>query len=78
MMEAAPTSETLVYIQLRTRQYIPEESELHTGRRENLKFHIKECIWCACCYSCCHGKAVEGFKPYGIIFMNVWLVQEPG
>jgi hypothetical protein len=29
-----------VDIQLRTRQYIPEDSELHTRRRENLKFHI--------------------------------------
>jgi hypothetical protein len=40
MMEAAYTSETSVYIQLRTRQYIPEDSELHTRRRENLKSHI--------------------------------------
>jgi len=30
MMEAARTSETSVDIQLRTRQYIPEDSELHT------------------------------------------------
>jgi hypothetical protein len=29
MMEAAHTSETSVDIQLRTRQYIPEDSELH-------------------------------------------------
>jgi hypothetical protein len=28
MMEAARTSETSVYIQLKTRQYIPEDSEL--------------------------------------------------
>jgi hypothetical protein len=39
MMEAARTSETLVDIELRTRQYIPEDSELHTRRRENLKSH---------------------------------------
>jgi hypothetical protein len=26
-------------IQLRTRQYIPEDSELHTRYRENLKSH---------------------------------------
>jgi hypothetical protein len=39
MMEAALTSETSVNIQLRTRQYIPEDSELHTRRRENLKSH---------------------------------------
>jgi hypothetical protein len=40
MMEAARTSETLVDIVLRTRQYIPEDSELHTRFRENLKSHI--------------------------------------
>jgi hypothetical protein len=40
MMEAAHTSETSVDIQLRTRQYTPEDSELHTRRRENLKSHI--------------------------------------
>jgi hypothetical protein len=39
-MDAARTSETSVYIQLRTRQYIPEDSELHTPRSENLKSHI--------------------------------------
>jgi hypothetical protein len=31
MMEAARTSETSVDIQLRTRQYIPEDSELQNG-----------------------------------------------
>jgi hypothetical protein len=40
MIEAARTSETSVDIQLRTRQYIPEDSELHTRRRENLKSHL--------------------------------------
>jgi hypothetical protein len=40
MMEAARTSETSVDIQLRTRQYIPEDSELYTRRRENFKSHI--------------------------------------
>jgi hypothetical protein len=39
MMEAACTSETSVEIQLRTLQYVPEDSELHTHRRENLKSH---------------------------------------
>jgi hypothetical protein len=39
MMEAARTSETSVDIKLRTRQYIPEDSELHTLRCENLKSH---------------------------------------
>jgi hypothetical protein len=39
MMEAECTSETSVDIEFRTRQYIPEDSELHICRRENLKFH---------------------------------------
>jgi hypothetical protein len=39
MMEAARTSETSVDIQLRTRVYIPEDSQLPTRRRENLKSH---------------------------------------
>jgi hypothetical protein len=40
MMEAVRTSETSVNIYLTTRQYIREDSELHTRRRENLKSHI--------------------------------------
>jgi hypothetical protein len=40
IMEAARTSETSVDIQLRRWQYIPEDSELHARRLENLKFHI--------------------------------------
>jgi hypothetical protein len=44
MMEATRTSETSVDIQLRTRQYIPGDSELHTRRRENLKSHTAEIL----------------------------------
>jgi hypothetical protein len=50
MMEAARISETSIDIQLKTRQYIPEDSELHTRRSENLKsdmycnFSISVCI----------------------------------
>jgi hypothetical protein len=40
MMEATRTSEMSVDIQLRTWQYIPEDSELQTCRRESLKSHI--------------------------------------
>jgi hypothetical protein len=40
MMEAVCTSETSVDIQLRTQQYIPEDFELNTRRRENFKSHI--------------------------------------
>jgi hypothetical protein len=39
MMEAARTSETSVDIDSRTGQYIPEDSELHTHCRENMKYH---------------------------------------
>jgi hypothetical protein len=39
MMKAAHTSETSVDIQLRTLQYIPEDSDHYTRRRENLKSH---------------------------------------
>jgi hypothetical protein len=37
MMEAANTSETLVNVYQTTRRYNPEDSHLHTHRRENLK-----------------------------------------
>jgi hypothetical protein len=36
-MEAARTSETLVNFYQTTRRYNPEDSHLHTRRRENLK-----------------------------------------
>jgi hypothetical protein len=45
MMEAARISETSVDIQSRTWQYIPEDSELHTRRRENLKSDIHALSW---------------------------------
>jgi hypothetical protein len=37
MMEAVRTSETSVNFNVTTRRYIPEDSKLHTRRRENLK-----------------------------------------
>jgi hypothetical protein len=40
MMEAVRTSEALVYSNKTTRHNIPEDSYLHTRRRENLKSHI--------------------------------------
>jgi hypothetical protein len=39
-MEAACTSETSVDVCLTIRQYIPEDSKLHTHRLENLKSHM--------------------------------------
>jgi hypothetical protein len=38
-MEAVRTSETSVNLNVNTRRYIPEDSKLHTRRRENLKSH---------------------------------------
>jgi hypothetical protein len=40
MMEAACTSETPVNVCLTIRQYIPEDSKLHTHLLENLKSHM--------------------------------------
>jgi hypothetical protein len=42
MMEAASTSETLVNFYQTTRCYNPEDSNLHTHRRENLKSYLRE------------------------------------
>jgi hypothetical protein len=43
VMEAVRTSKTSVNIYLTTRQHIPEDSKLHTLRRENLKSHKNPC-----------------------------------
>jgi hypothetical protein len=40
MMEAVRTSETSVNFNMTTRRFIPEDSKLHTRRRENLKSQI--------------------------------------
>jgi hypothetical protein len=40
MMETARTSETLVNFYQTTRCYNPEDSNLHTHRRENLKSYL--------------------------------------
>jgi hypothetical protein len=42
MMEAASTSETSVNFYRTTRRYNPEDSHLHTRRRENLKITFLE------------------------------------
>jgi hypothetical protein len=39
MMEAILISEISVCFNVTTRRYIPEDSKLHTRRRENLKSH---------------------------------------
>jgi hypothetical protein len=40
MMDAASTSETSANFYQTTRRYNPEDSHLHTRRRENLKSHL--------------------------------------
>jgi hypothetical protein len=40
MMEAVRTTETTVNFNVTTRRYIPEDSKLHTRRRENQKSHL--------------------------------------
>jgi hypothetical protein len=42
MMEAARTSETLANFYQTTRRYNPEDSHLHTSRRENFKSYLNE------------------------------------
>jgi hypothetical protein len=44
MMEAASTSETSVNFYQTTQRNNPEDSHLHTRRRENLKSHLKKDI----------------------------------
>jgi hypothetical protein len=39
MMEGVRISETSVNFNVTTRHYIPEDSKVHTRRRENLKSH---------------------------------------
>jgi hypothetical protein len=41
LTEAVRTSETSVNFNVTTLRYIPEESKLYTGRRQNLKSHKK-------------------------------------
>jgi hypothetical protein len=48
MMEAARTSETLVNFYRTTWCYNPEDSNLHTHRRENLKsYYIRPALTCS-------------------------------
>jgi hypothetical protein len=42
MMETASTSETSVNVYQTTGRNTPEDSHLHTYRRENLKYHLFE------------------------------------
>jgi hypothetical protein len=47
MMEAARTYETLVNFYQTTRCYNPEDSHLHTHRRENLKYYMVRVVYLA-------------------------------
>jgi hypothetical protein len=44
MLEAARTTETLENFYQTTRRYNPEDSHLHTYRRENLKSYFSGCF----------------------------------
>jgi hypothetical protein len=44
MMEAVRISETSVHSIETTRRYIPEDSEIHTRRSENLKSHTEKSL----------------------------------
>jgi hypothetical protein len=44
VMEAVRSSETSVYSNETTRRRIPEDSNLHTRRRENLRPHAEEIV----------------------------------
>jgi hypothetical protein len=59
MMEAVRTSETSVNFDVTTRRYIPENSKLHTRRRENLKSHIfKDAVFSNSNYTVSNGKMI--------------------
>jgi hypothetical protein len=45
MIEAASTSETLVNFYETTQRYNPEDSHLHTRRRENLKSYRNDIVY---------------------------------
>jgi hypothetical protein len=47
MIEAASTSETSVKLYQPTRHNNPEDSQLHTGRRENLKSYVLKKVCCS-------------------------------
>jgi hypothetical protein len=75
-------------IQLRTRQYIPEDSELHTRRRENLKSHIVRlcCVhrlfysiiaYVPCIISVYRIKLLTCFLFISLEFVNVFSIESP-
>jgi hypothetical protein len=60
MMEAVCNSETSVHSNEITWRYIPEDSKLHTRRRENIKCH-KEVL-------CCNVVAIRAVRPHCCVF----------
>jgi hypothetical protein len=57
MMEAVRTSETSVNFNVTIRRYIPEDSKLHTHRRENLLSHSSAGV------SACFSFIVPRYRP---------------
>jgi hypothetical protein len=83
MMEAASTSETSVNFYQTTGRYDPEDSYLHTRRRENLKCHffllsamynipiINEQFHC---FSTVYFKGIAGNKRVGSLEIKISLL----
>jgi hypothetical protein len=59
MMEAASTSEKLANFYQTTRRYNPEDSHLHTRRRENLRSY----------------RSNEGHKPFPDIYTGIFVCE---
>jgi hypothetical protein len=73
LMETASTSETSVQFNVTTRRYIPEDSKLHTRRRENLKSHIVTMHFGFLCFSAIISlnnvnKLIIVMVKYGVLF----------
>jgi hypothetical protein len=78
MMETARTSETSVDIQLRTRHYIPEDSELRTRLPEKLKSHTAMLVASDLMYFIeykCGGSIKSGCKDRTLVTPGAGLAQ---
>jgi hypothetical protein len=71
MMEAVNTSETSVTFYKSTRRNVPEDSRLHTRRRENLKSHLKEITSVLC-----DDVGTPQFKSQNYISLRIGLLYE--
>jgi hypothetical protein len=70
------TSETLVNINLTTRLCIPEDSKLHTRRRENLKSHVSVLLFCVVTASLNFKTACDNSRCHDYECKDDWLSSE--